>query len=92
MKSDNNASDATLNLVCHAQRHEVDAIVAELSAGTAESTLDRHILPTEMDAQHRAAVQHGLAVSRELVARLSTAAEAVLVAASEQSRLGAGEA
>jgi hypothetical protein len=92
MKPDSNTSAATLNLVCHRQRQEIDAIVAGLSANTAQSAPGCHILPAEMDARHRAAIQHGLAVSEELVARLSAAAEAVLVAASEQSRRGAGEA
>jgi hypothetical protein len=92
MKPDNNASAATLNLVCHTQVQEVNAVVAELSASTAQSAPDRHVLPAQMEAHYRTAVQHGLAISEDLLARLSTAAEAVLVAATEQSRLGAGEA
>jgi hypothetical protein len=92
MKPDDNASAATLNLVCHTQARNVDALVTELSAGTVQSTPTYRISPAQMDSRYRAAVQKGLPVSAELVAMLSTAAETMLVPASEQSRRGAGEA
>ncbi|NIV18220.1 MAG: DUF3726 domain-containing protein [Woeseiaceae bacterium] len=89
---DNTASAATLHFACHTQPQEVAAFLAEISSDGAQSTPDYLVLPEEMAAHRQAAIRQGIAVSDELVAELTTTAEAVLVAASEQSRRGAGEA
>lgn len=81
-----------LNLACHREPQEIDAILMELVEGDAQAMTDCHVSSAEMGTRYQAAIRQGLAVDRDITDRLNAIAEAILVAATEQSRRGAGEA
>lgn len=89
---DNTASATMLNLACHREPQEIDAILMELVEGDAQAMTDCHVSSAEMGTRYQAAIRQGLAVDRDITDRLNAIAEAILVAATEQSRRGAGEA
>lgn len=91
-KPDNAESATTLNLECHRKPQEIDAILLKLAANDTQVRSDSDLSSADLDARYQAAVRQGIAVNRDLIGKLATIAEAVLVTATERSRRGAGEA
>lgn len=88
---DHEPSMSSLNVVCSKSRQMIDTAAADLAGGDVETALVAKISSTDMQAHYATAVKHGLRVDPNIVRTLTVAADAVLVEATEQSRLGAGE-
>ncbi len=91
-KPRHSASETSLDFACHEQQQQLESILAEFADGDVRSACACHVSAADMKTHYQAAIEHGLAVSDDLLATLSATAETILVAATEQSRRGAGEA
>jgi hypothetical protein len=83
--------DTALVVVCSKDPEEIDAIASKFIGTDCETRTSAKIASGDMLKCYDQTIRNGLLVDMSFVRRLMTAAEAVLVEASERSRLGAGE-
>lgn len=80
-----------LSISCSGDGEKIRAIVSELTGGDTEYEKGIKVRSTDMQKAYEATIANGMTVDIGAVKTLTAAADQVLVEATEQSRLGAGE-
>jgi len=81
----------TLVVICSTDRRSLSDIMSQLAGNGTGRSANHRLTSSDMQKHYRHSLLHGMDVDVDLVNRLAATADAVLVEASEQSRLGAGE-
>lgn len=81
----------TIQVVASVDLSKIQRVVSDLQADAGEVRVISQNSPTMMLSCHRESLERGINVNSRLIARLSTAADRVLVESTDQSRRGAGE-
>lgn len=89
--SDDNACNTSLVVVCSKNPQDIEAIKARFLGGDSDERSSTKITSSDMQERYNESLRNGLNVDKQFVKKLTAAADAVLVEATEQSRLGAGE-
>lgn len=87
----NELAEDSLTIACSQHDERIEKLASSLANGGISRRAEKRIPATELEARFERTVEHGIAIDAELAEKLNEAASAVLVEATEQSRLGAGE-
>ncbi|MGI9232551.1 MAG: DUF3726 domain-containing protein [Woeseiaceae bacterium] len=90
-RQDNDSRFAALFVVCSSSRQTIDAVAEELAGNSTANMESTEVSSADIRERYDTAVRDGLKVDSALFRTLTAAADAVLVEATERSRLGAGE-
>ncbi len=90
-QADDLSPATSLAIVCSDSWQPIETLATSLAGDHSGTRMESWLISNDMQVRYDSTIRHGLRIDPDLIRRLTTAADTVLVEATEQSRLGAGE-